>query len=76
MRVCVEPFILPMVWFPLTVAVGGFPKRLSIMPRPYPPEFRQHPFLLLREGHQFKQTAGDLGIHWVTLHFRLRQGDI
>lgn len=46
------------------------------MPRPYPPEFRARAIAIVREGRQIKQTAAHLGIHEVTLHSWLRQGDI
>ncbi|MFF7559503.1 transposase [Streptomyces pseudovenezuelae] len=46
------------------------------MPRPYPPEFRARAIALVRAGKQAKQTAGELGIHPVTLSKWLRQDDI
>ena len=45
----------------------------TLMPRPYPPEFRQRAIALVREGRQVKQTAADLGIDVVGLCSLLRQ---
>ena len=70
--------VWPDLWFGFhsRSLVDGLHERLTLMPRPYPPEFRQRAIALVRQGRQLKQTALDLGIHEVTLHSWFRQDDI
>lgn len=66
----------PKGWLPDWLMIEGLLGRLRIVPRPYPPEFRQRAVAVVRAGKQIKQVAYELGISAGCLHAWVRQDRI